>query len=77
VRAADIIGGIWTPDQNWTWGPGATFASLGLNIGTYTVSDAVTSESITIQIVPEPASLGLVGLCAGGIFFTRRIFMIQ
>jgi hypothetical protein len=42
---SDIIGGIWTPDQNWTWA-GASFVSLGLNIGTYTVSDAVTSESI-------------------------------
>jgi hypothetical protein len=74
VVGSDIIGGIWTPDQNWTWGPGASFASLGLNIGTYTVSDALTSESVTIQVVPEPASIGLLGLVSGGIFFTRRIF---
>ena len=75
VVGSDIIGGIWTPDQNWTWGAGATFASLGLNIGTYTVSDAATSESITIQVVPEPASLSLIGLVTGGIYFTRRFFI--
>ena len=77
VVGSDIdIGGIWTPDQNWTWGPGATFASLGLNIGTYTVSDAVTSESITIQVVPEPAALSLIGLVSGGIYFSRRFFAV-
>jgi hypothetical protein len=75
VVGSDIIGGIWTPDQNWTWA-GASFASLGLNIGTYTVSDASTSESITLQVIPEPASIGLLGLVSGGIFFTRRIFAV-
>ena len=75
VVGSDIIGGIWTPDQNWTWDPGATFASLGLNVGTYTVSDAVTSESITIQVVPEPATFGFLGLVTGGIYFARRIFI--
>lgn len=29
-----------------------------------------------IHVIPEPASLGLIGLCAGGIVFTRRIFMV-
>ena len=27
-----------------------------------------------IHVIPEPASLGLIGLVTGGIFFTRRIF---
>ncbi len=74
VVGSDISGGIWSPDQNWTWGPGESFVSLGLNIGTYTVSDALTSESVTIQVVPEPATLAFVGIFGGGIFAVRRIF---
>ena len=74
VVGSDIIGGNWTPDQNWTWGPGATFSSLGLNVGTYTVSDAVTSESITIQVVPEPSTLAFIGVFGGGMLLARRRF---
>jgi len=72
VEGSDIIGGIWTPDQNWVWGPGASFASLGLNVGTYTVSDALTNESITLQVIPEPATLALVGIFGGGLLLVRR-----
>jgi PEP-CTERM motif len=65
VVGANLVGGLWTPDQNWTYAPGATFASLGLNAGTYSVSDSETGETITIQIgatpIPEPATLLLLG----------------
>lgn len=50
MRGVDIVGGLWTPDQNWTYSPGDTFASLGLTPGIYTVSDNLTGESITINI---------------------------
>ena len=76
VVDSDIIGGIWTPDQNWTWGPGATFASLGLNVGTYTVSDAVTSESITIQVVPRTGFPQPYRSDRGRPYFTRRFFAV-
>ena len=49
---SDIVTGEWTPDQNWTYAAGTSFASLGLNPGTYAVSDSVTGETITIQIGP-------------------------
>ena len=67
VRAVDIVGGLWTPDQMWTYGAGATFASLGLNLGTFAVSDARTGETITIQVgaVPEPAMLLVFGTGLG------------
>ena len=68
IRRADLVGNLWTPDQMWSFGPGDTFASLGLNAGTYAVSDSVTGETITIQVgaaaptaVPEPTTLLLLG----------------
>lgn len=50
IVASDIIAGQWTPNQNWTYAAGASFASQGLNPGTYAVSDSVTGETITIQV---------------------------
>lgn len=79
VVGADVVGGLWTPDQAWTYGPGESFASLGLVPGTYTVSDSVTGESITIQIgtgvnaVPLP-SAALLGLpLLAGLGAARRL----
>lgn len=79
VDPADIIGGLWTPDNVWTYSLGATFASLGLVPGIHTVADFVTGESITIQIggdvaaVPEPATLLLVGGGLGLASIRRRL----
>jgi hypothetical protein len=75
--ASDIAGGLWTPDQTWTYSPGATFASLGLVPGTYAVSDAVTSETITIQIgtasVPDGGATALMlGFALSGFAILRR-----
>ena len=70
---SDIVGGIWTPDQNWT-NANDTFASLGMNVGTWTVADALTGESITIQVgqVPVPASLPLLLAGLAGIAALKR-----
>lgn len=76
IVRADLVGTIWTPDQTWTYGPGATFASLGLNPGIYTVSDIETHEAITIQIggaaVPEPTTLVLIATGVGLVAVRRR-----
>ena len=72
--AADIVNDLWTPDNNWLIS-GQSFASLNMFEGTYAVSDALTGETITIQIgavaVPEPGihalfGIGLLGMAAVG-----------
>jgi hypothetical protein len=77
LSSADIVGGIWTPDVSWS-SPG-TIAGKGMTPGTYTITDAVTSEFITIQIGPggsvagpEPGTVALVVLGAVGAVMTRR-----
>tara|TARA_R110002049_G_scaffold4601_3_gene31761 strand:- start:17670 stop:18239 length:570 start_codon:yes stop_codon:yes gene_type:complete len=77
IAAEDLVGNFWTPNISWTQ-PG-TFASLGLTEGNYTITDAVTAESISIQIggqltVPEPTSFVLYGfgLCVAGFGSSRR-----
>ena len=79
--ASDIVGGLWSPDQTWTE-YGVTFASLGLNAGTYSVSDIETKETITIQVgkrsvdhVPDAsATLALLGGSLFGLAVLRRRF---
>lgn len=49
IRGSDLDGSVWTPDSFWR-ASGETFASLGLQPGTYTVTDASTGAFITIQV---------------------------
>lgn len=76
ISAVDLVGSVWTPDQEWI-ALGESFVSMGLNEGTYTVTDAVSSESITFQIgdggvVPEPSSSLLAGLAGLTLLLRRR-----
>ena len=76
IERADLDGVLWSPDQNWTF-LNASFASLQMFAGTYTVTDAQTGEFITFQIgagnqLPEPDAAALVGLALLGAFAARR-----
>jgi len=71
VERADMNGALWSPDQNWIW-TNRSFASLNMIPGTYSVSDSITGETITIQIgvIPAPGALALLGVA--GLAATRR-----
>lgn len=76
IATSDLVGALWTPNNKWT--EAGTLASLGLTVGSYSIVDAVTKESITIQIgqaaaaVPEPTSIALFGLGLAGVAALRR-----
>lgn len=55
-----------------------TIASLGLTEGTYewTWGSGPTADSLTLNVIPEPSVLALVGVFGGGIFAIRRFFLI-
>lgn len=81
IDASDLVGTVWTPDNSWL-AAGQTFASLGLNSGVYTVADAVSAESLTVDVgctyspgpapVPVPAALPLLGAGIAGLGLIAR-----
>ena len=55
-----------------TW-IGTDLGTLGLNSGTFAITDAVNGQSLQIQVVPEPSTYALVsGLLLVGLVVSRR-----
>jgi len=83
---ATSAGGLNYTGNVGLWGSDGT---LGGEIGIATDWDEYSSTTavatndglfvdanVTLDAIPEPATLGLVGLFSGGLFFIRRIFRI-
>jgi len=64
---------------SWLADYGGTHALSSGNVLIQDLSNqsiSFTATSASINIVPEPASLGLLGLVSGGIYFARRFFAV-
>ena len=48
----------------------------GLYSGEGNSGEGIVDVIISTQVIPEPASIGLLGLVSGGIYFSRRFFRI-
>jgi hypothetical protein len=76
-------------DFSWTMGTESGIAT-NVAIGNYTAevlrnvyqpadmgdTDFIKTDYVKVETVPEPATLGMIGLVAGGLLFIRRRFMI-
>ncbi len=43
---------------------------------TYATGGGVNDYTLYMQSIPEPGTIGLVGLCSAGLLFIRRVFMV-
>jgi len=78
----DFIGGLGVPEGYISGSPlsgtstyaGQTFATMGLSPGVYTWTwgTGSNSDSFTLNIVPEPSSTALLGICLIGAWVRRR-----
>ena len=64
------VGAWWNNGFNGIHGAAGGLDYLQVN----NVSDNLVASSWTAVAVPEPASIGLLGLVSGGLYFVRRFF---
>ncbi|SFI74040.1 VPLPA-CTERM sorting domain-containing protein [Celeribacter neptunius] len=84
LHTSDLVGSVWSTDQSW-FASGTSFASLGMTEGTYSITDSVSGENLSIVVarslpavslpaVPLPASFPLLlgGLAAFGMLKRKK-----
>jgi len=70
-------GATWTDWNNGAWGRGdITGIKMMQPEGTWSAGDQVSYDYLTIDAIPEPATLWLIAFCGVAIGFIRRKFMI-
>lgn len=71
----DNAGSALTPGTA-TWN-NTDLSALGATIGTYvwTLDNRFGNETVTLNVIPEPATLGLIALMGGGLVAVRRFFL--
>ena len=77
ASGVDLIGYVGAGTLNFdTAGAGNVIASAGLFAGGGADLTGTASVVYAYDAIPEPASLGLLALVTGGIYFTRRFFTV-
>jgi len=63
--------------SSWLAGYAGTHVLSGGNMNVRDESNnSIWFTPTSVTVIPEPATLGLIGLVTGGIYFTRRFFVV-
>ena len=73
--SGDMNKAITTSWDTYSWDYTIAAGATHLKFVPLSVSGDVIGFD-NVVVVPEPASIGLIGLCASGLFFTRRFFRV-
>ena len=73
VTISAFLTGAGSPDMSTVYGTVDAMDSIWVSGGKFeNVTEGVLVDDITFEAIPEPATLSLVGICAGAMFFIRR-----
>ena len=63
-------------NEGYLGGSVADVAEIQFEVNTSGEAGKVTIDSLSVEVIPEPATLGLVALVGAGMLFARRRFMV-